>query len=203
MAHLKRIGLYGGTFSPPHVGHIHAARTFLALGEIDELIIMPTYRPPHKVNHDRTTAEQRLAMCRLAFDFSERITVSDLEILREGKSYTSDTLRALSREDVRLVFLCGTDMFLTLDEWHEPAVIFALAEIACIRRENEQTDGEALLRKANDYKARFGATVRFLQAEAIELSSSMIRARIASGKSTDGMLTDAVRAYVNEKELYR
>lgn len=203
MSHLKRIGLYGGTFSPPHVGHIHAAKTFLQQGAIDRLIVMPTYRPPHKVNKDRTTAEDRLAMCRLAFDFSDKITVSDLEIRREGKSYTSDTLRALYRDDERIVLLCGTDMFLTLDEWHEPEVIFALAEIVCMRRESEETADEELLHKAKIYRERFGATIRFLQADAIELSSSLIREHIAEGESTNGMLTDAVRAYLDEKELYR
>ena len=203
MSQEKRIGLYGGTFSPPHIGHMHAAKTFLTQGEIDELVIMPTYQPPHKVNKDGTSAADRLAMCRLAFAFSDHITVSDLEILREGKSYTSDTLRALSREGSRLVFLCGTDMFLTLDEWHEPEVIFALAEIACIRRESDEENDAEIARKAEEYRARFGAKLRFLTADAIELSSSEIRARIASGDTTAGLLSDSVGAYIAEKGLYR
>jgi nicotinate-nucleotide adenylyltransferase len=94
-------------------------------------------------------------------------------------------------------------MFLTLDEWHEPEVIFSLAEIACMRRESEETTDEELLRKAKVYRERFGAAIRFLQADAIELSSSLIRERIANGESTNGMLTDGVRAYLDEKGLYR
>ena len=203
MSQDKRIGLYGGTFSPPHNGHAHAAKAFLVEGQIDELVVMPTYRPPHKVNKDTTSAQDRLAMCRLAFDFSEKITVSDLEILREGKSYTSDTLRALTREGVRLVLLCGTDMFLTLDEWHEPDVIFSLAEIACIRRENEDDKAREILRKAQEYRARYGAVLRFIETDAIPLSSSMIRERIANGEGTEGLLAPSVGAYVEERGLYR
>ena len=95
MAH---IGIYGGTFSPPHLGHAHAARIFLAEGGIDALTVIPTFVTPLKERREATSPEDRLAMCRLAFSFSPRITVSDIEVRRRGRSYTADTLEALKKK---------------------------------------------------------------------------------------------------------
>lgn len=91
----QRVGVYGGTFSPPHYGHLRAAETFLDEGEIDRLVIVPTYVTPLKERREDTSAADRLAMCRLAFSFSDKITVSDIEIRRQGKSYTAETLTSL------------------------------------------------------------------------------------------------------------
>lgn len=199
----ERIGVYGGTFSPPHLGHLHAARAFLEGEEMDKLLVIPTHVPPHKTRTESTSSADRLAMCRLAFSFSPRIEVSDMEIIREGKSYTSDTLRALSREGRRLIFLCGTDMFLTLGKWHEPETVFALADIVCMRREDDPALTTALTEKAAAYRKTFGAVIRFLQADAIELSSGSIRERIAAKEEWKTLLPPHVAAYIEERGLYR
>ena len=142
-------------------------------------------------------------MCRLAFSFSEKITVSDIEIQRRGNSYTSDTLAQLEAADKELLFLCGTDMLLTMDTWHEPQKIFQLAEIVCIRRENEPSMAEKLRKKAEEYRQRFGARVSFLQAEAQPLSSSFVRERMQMGNGFADLLSKEVLAYIEERELYR
>ena len=112
---MTRIGIYGGTFSPPHNGHLAAARAFMEQMWLDILYVIPAAIPPHKQMAEPVSAADRLEMCRRAFAGMEGVYVSDMEIRRGGKSYTVDTLRELSGDDRRLFLLCGTDMVLTLD----------------------------------------------------------------------------------------
>ena len=200
---MERIGIYGGTFSPPHNGHIHAAKAFFEKMALDKLMIVPTFIPPHKMRSEMTAPADRLQMCRLAFSFSRSIEISDLEIKRQGKSYTSDTLRALKGEGRHLFFLCGTDMLLTLDSWHEPEVIFALADIVCVARENDAQVRNALEEKAALYRECFGARVHILEISALELSSSEIRADISAQREWEEKLPSSVASYIKEKGLYR
>ena len=200
---MQHIGIYGGTFSPPHVGHAHAARIFLEEGGIDTLTVIPTFLTPLKEREEWTSAEDRLAMCRLVFSFSSRIAVSDIEVRREGRSYTADTLEALSTPDVKLSFLCGTDMLLSMDTWHDPARIFRLANIVCMRRETDSENTERLFKKATEYKERFGADVRFLSQKPIILSSSEIRGRLLRGEDCSPFLEESVLTYIRERGLYR
>lgn len=200
---IKRLGVYGGTFSPPHLGHAHAAKAFLNDGDIDELVVIPTFVTPLKDREEQTTAEDRLQMCRLAFSFSQSITVSDLEIQRGGKSYTAQTLAALSSPDVALSFLCGTDMLLSMDTWYHPEEIFRLARIVCMRREDAPENGALLMEKAASYKERFGAVIDFLDVPPLALSSSEVRERLKNGKGAEGLLSPSVLAYIREKRLYK
>ena len=134
---VMRIGIYGGTFAPVHRGHVAAAEAFMKQMELDLLYIIPAGIPPHKQIDAADDPKHRLAMCELAFAGMKNVIVSDMEICREGKSYTVDTLRALSGEDRRLFLLMGTDMMLTLDEWREPQEIFRLCYPIYIRREQD------------------------------------------------------------------
>ena len=200
MAH---IGIYGGTFSPPHLGHAHAARIFLAEGGIDALTVIPTFVTPLKERREATSPEDRLAMCRLAFSFSPRITVSDIEVRRRGRSYTADTLEALKKNDVDLSFLCGTDMLLSMETWHDPARIFRLATVVCMRRETDPYNTECLFNKAEEYRVRFGARVKFLTQPPVILSSSEIRERLARGENCSLYLDRSVLDYIRERGLYQ
>ncbi len=199
----ERIGIYGGTFSPPHNGHVHAAKCFFDFIKPDKLVIIPTGIPPHKARTEKTSAENRLSMCRMAFDFSDNIIVSDMEIKREGKSYTSDTLTFLRKEGRRLFFLCGTDMLLTLDCWHEPETIFRLAEIVYIAREDEANTITMLRDKAKLYREKYGATVHELSAPPCPMSSSAVRDAIANGKPWEDTVPRAVAEFIHEKGLYQ
>lgn len=198
----KRIGIYGGTFSPPHIGHVAAAKAFLEALPLDSLLIIPTLIPPHKKVAYRDDPQARLEMCRLAFGDLKNTEVSELEILRGGKSYTSDTLRVLSGDDRELFLLCGTDMILTLDEWHEPNTIFSLSTPVCIRRENDKVTGKDLSEAIERYKNEYGVTVPMIDAPAIEVSSSEIRERISTGLTTDGLVPEKVGNYIKEHRLY-
>lgn len=141
-------------------------------------------------------------MCRLAFSALSRTEVCDIEIQRKGPSYTSETLAALSAKDTRLFFLCGTDMFLSMKRWHDPATVFHMAEIVCMRRENE-TQNEALLAScAKEYEAYFGARIHFLTVAPLAMSSTEIRQRLQKGEDISEYLLPSVEAYMKERRLY-
>ncbi|MBE6585109.1 MAG: nicotinate (nicotinamide) nucleotide adenylyltransferase [Ruminococcaceae bacterium] len=198
-----RIGIYGGTFSPVHAGHVAAAKAFMEQMWLDILYVIPTGVTPHKEMKGDATAVDRLEMCRLAFKDMEGVIVSDLEMRREGKSYTVDTLRELYHPENRLFFLMGTDMLLTLGQWREPEEIFKLCYPVYIRREADTSLDELIVEKIAEYHRRFGKVVRRITAPPIDLSSSTVRAVIARGASVQGLVPPAVEAYIKEKGLYQ
>lgn len=129
-----KVGIYGGTFDPPHLGHMRAARAALGLLGLDELILIPAKQPPHKaLSEGSAPAEDRLAMTGLMADglLDERVSVSRIELDREGKSYTADTLREIheQRPEDELFLLMGTDMYLTFQDWYKPEEIARLATL--------------------------------------------------------------------------
>ena len=199
----KLLAIYGGTFSPPHLGHIRAAEAFLRALEPDRLLIVPSAIPPHKAPVRGASDADRLELCRLAFSEIPEAEISDIEIRREGRSYTVETLRALSAAGQTLVMLIGTDMFLTLDTWYCAEEIFRLTEIAVIRREKEPQNDLAVARKKAEYIDRYGARIHEIACDATVISSSEVRQRLRDGLSTEGYLTAKVEDYIRKWHLYR
>lgn len=198
-----KIGIYGGTFDPPHIGHINACKAFLEQIELDKLYVIPVYTPPHKNVSSKTMPYQRFDMTKLAFEpLSDKIIVSDIEIKREGKSYTADTIRAFKDEldNPEIYFLCGTDMILTMDFWYNPAYIFENAIIVYVRRENDHEITDKIAKKCCFYKEKFGAKIIHIDLNAIELSSSEIRQN--SSKNDEALLPEILR-YIEENGLYK
>lgn len=202
MSKKSRIGIFGGTFNPPHLAHVRAAEAFNNAICPDKLLIIPDYLPPHKEYSGTVTPEQRLKMCELAFGHIGSVTVSDMEIKRGGRSYTAITLEALSSCESELFLLCGTDMFLTLDTWYNPEKIFELATICYVRRENDSSLDDEIKRKSSYYSERFGARIIPVSLSVTEASSSEIRAALARG-AADSMLTESVAEYIKEVGLYK
>lgn len=198
-----RVGIYGGTFSPVHNGHVAAAKAFMEQMWLDILYVIPTGVTPHKDMKGNATAADRLEMCRLAFADMEGVIVSDLEMRREGKSYTVDTLRELYDPEGRLFLLMGTDMLMTLDQWREPDEIFRLCYPVYIRRETDESLDQAIVEKITSYQEKYGKVVRRIVAPAIELSSTDIRAAVAEDFPIEGAVPPAVAAYIREHNLYR
>ena len=194
-----RLGIYGGTFSPPHIGHVEAAEAFYRELKLDKLLIIPTFIPPHKVSKDDAGAEDRLNMCKLAFSHIPNTEVSDIEIKRGGKSYTYLTLEELSREGVELYFLCGTDMILTFDQWKRYEYIFTLASICYARRENYRENDLKIEEKIRQYE-KLGAKIIKVDHNVTEISSSDIRASLSDGKAA--FLNKSVIEYINLFGLY-
>jgi len=198
----ERIGIYGGSFSPPHNGHLRALSAFIESEKPHNTLVIPALVPPHKQLKGDATPEQRLAMCRLAFG-ELPVTVSDMELRRGGTSYTVLTLRELKREDNTLLLLCGTDMFLTLNTWYHADEIFALADIVYMRREEDAVTAKQLAECAVHYRRDYAARVRELVCPPLEVSSTVLRQKISNGEDTDGYLAPAVREYIEQCKLYR
>ena len=197
---MRRVGIFGGTFNPPHLGHVSAAKAFADKMELDELIIIPALIPPHKEHDISVTCEDRLNMCKLAFKDIPNSQVSDIEISRGGKSYTYLTLQELTSADCELYFLCGTDMILTLDSWKNPDIIFKLANICYIRRESDPLTTELIQKKCREYSEKFNAKVFLIDADVIDISSSEIRGNISY---MEQFLSNDIVNYIRKTELYK
>lgn len=199
----KRVGIYGGTFSPPHNGHVLSAQAFVECAQLDELIITVTWTPPHKQADNKSTPYQRLQMAKRAFRDVDKATVSDYEIRKKGVSYTKDTLEHFKNDGNELFLLTGDDMFLTLDTWYMPERIFSLATIVCFPRIN----GEEILQKIADkrafYEEKFGARVLTPDYTPYPLSSTQIRQMVADGEDISSLVCPRVLEYIKKNGLYR
>lgn len=199
---IERVGIYGGTFSPIHNGHIAAAKAFFEQMKLDRLLIIPTLIPPHKSIDLSDEPYHRFNMCELAFDGVPNIFVSDIELKRAGPSYTVDTLRELSAEGRKLFLLCGTDMMLTFDKWREFEEIFKLCCPIYMRRENETQNDRLIIEKNNEYYSKYGVAFRKIIADPIVISSTQIRELIRNGKDVSEYLPSKVYEYIKENGLY-
>lgn len=199
---MERIGIYGGTFNPPHLGHIQAAKFALDALKLDRLLMIPDRIAPHKaLPRDSADPRQRLEMVKLGVDGEERITVSDLELHREGPSYTYETI-ALLRErypDGELVFLMGTDMFLSFHTWKRPEEILKYASLAVVHR-GEPGEIQAV-RKQKEALESWGARVYLLENPVVPISSTDLR-RMLAFRCGDAFLPRGVGDYIREKGLY-
>ena len=197
-----RILIYGGTFNPPHAGHVRAVKTAAAALGPGKLLLIPAAIPPHKaVAEGSPPAEERFYMTALAAREIPGAEASDIELRREGRSYTSDTLRELKAQypEDELVFLLGTDMLLSLPEWHEPEVICSLASVAVFSRE---TGREAEIASGAERLRRdFGATVYIVPGEPVEVSSTALRERLPLREGRE-LLPREVYAHIIRKRLY-
>jgi nicotinate-nucleotide adenylyltransferase len=196
-----RIGILGGTFNPPHVGHLVCAQeAHLQLG-LDQVMLIPARTPPHKPVEDEPGHEHRLQLCRCAVDGDERFVVSDLEMARSGPSFTVDTLVELNRKapDNELFLIVGGDVAAGLPFWREPERVLSLATLAVAKRRGTARARveEALHRVAGGDRAVFFPMPR------IGVSSTLVRRRVALGQPIKYIVPDSVAAYIARHHLYR
>ena len=196
-----RIGIMGGTFNPPHNGHLNAARAAREAISLSKLIIIPAGTPPHKkIAENSASTAHRLAMAKLlAKELSAE--VSDVEISREGKSFTIDTLSYLKGiyPTDELWLIIGTDMLLSFETWREYREIFKISKIAAVPRKGE--DLEKLLSHSEYLKKEYGAEIRVIETAAVDIASSEIRPALSNGKLCD-MVPKSVYEYIAENNLY-
>jgi nicotinate-nucleotide adenylyltransferase len=195
------IGILGGTFNPPHMGHVVMAQEALDQLDLDRVVFMPVAVPPHKEARDDPGAAARLELCRLAVADDDRFEVSTLEIERGGASFTVDTLKELHDVEPEhdLTFIVGGDMAQSLPAWREPEAILRLARLAVAEREG--VGREDIARRLEPLHR--GDRVVFFDMPRIDVSSSSIRRRVADGRPIRYLVPDAVAAAIAEQGLYR
>ena len=195
------VAIYGGSFNPPHLGHVHAAKAVMKHLRPEKLIIIPAGIPPHKEMAEQSADNaQRMEMCRLAFGDVSGVTVSDMEMCREGKSYTSDTIRQVQEKypGEKLILVMGTDMFLTLDTWHEAEFILKNVHVAVVRRDEDKL---AIRKKALEYAEKFRTPTAIIALEPVVTSSSALREALPNRRGRE-MLSEKVYGYIVGERLY-
>jgi nicotinate-nucleotide adenylyltransferase len=199
---LARVGLLGGTFNPPHNGHLLCAQSAAIAMSLDEVRLIPARVPPHKAVPEDPGVEVRLELCRLAVASDPLLSVSRLEADRPGPSYTADTLRALhdAEPEHELTFIVGADMALSLRAWREPEVVLSLAGLAVAEREGVSR-GEIL--EALEGLPGVPDRIGFFDMPRFDVSSTMIRNRAGAGLPIRHLVPDGVADYVQEHGLYR
>jgi nicotinate-nucleotide adenylyltransferase len=197
-----RIGVLGGTFNPPHLGHLVSAQEAYLQLELDRVMLMPAHTPPHKAVEDEPGVVHRLELCRVAVQGDEdRLEVSDIETVRPGPSYTVDTLQELRSRapDSELFLIVGGDIAAGLPQWHQAERALSLATLAVAeRRGTARSEVEGAL-----HALRGGERARFFQMPTIGLSSTMIRERVRAGEPIKYFVPDVVASYIDEHRLYR
>jgi nicotinate-nucleotide adenylyltransferase len=195
-----RLGLLGGTFNPPHIGHLVCASEAIAQLELDEVAFVPVHQPPHKEIADDPGVEARVELTRRAVAGNSRLWVSRVDADVPGRSYTVDTLRRLHESSPAddLTFIMGGDMAYSLPTWHEPEQVLALATLGVAER-SEICRADIVERLAGLPGAD---QIRFFDMPRLDLSSSDIRRRVAEGRPIRYLVPDAVAEYIAAEGLY-
>ena len=202
-AHPHRVGVLGGTFDPPHLGHLWLATLAADALNLDRVLFMPAAQPPHKAPHEVSRATDRLLMTRLAIAGNARFELCPIELERPGPSYTVDSLAELLRIEppgTMLYLVMAADSLAAIDTWREPDRILELAEwVVGPRPDAVPPDRGALV-------DRFGSAadrIHLLDGPALAISSTGLRARVAAGRAIDYLVPRAVESLIAERGLYR
>ncbi len=196
-----RVGILGGTFNPPHLGHLVCAQEAYSQLRLDLVMLIPARTPPHKPVDDEPGVEHRLELCRLAVQGDERFAVSDLETMRPGPSYTVDTLQELhaQRPDSEFFLIVGGDVAAGMPTWREPERVLSLATLAVAKRRGTT---RAAVEGALDALAGM-ERAEFFRMPRIGVSSTIVRARVRSGQPIKYIAPDLVAGYIDAHRLYR
>jgi nicotinate-nucleotide adenylyltransferase len=195
-----RVGILGGAFNPPHIGHLVCAQEALLQLELDSVLFVPVGQAPHRELDNDPGAETRLEMVELAIEDDDRFAGSRVEIDRDAPSYTSDTLRELdaARPDDERVLILGGDQAAALPEWHEPEQVLELAQVAVVERSNWSRNAVGI----RVGRLKGADRIRYLDMPVIQVSSSSIRRRIAAGLPIRYLVPDRVASFIDSKDLY-
>jgi nicotinate-nucleotide adenylyltransferase len=199
---LTAVGILGGTFNPPHLAHMVCASEARAQLGLERVVLMPTGVPPHKPVENEPGAEHRLEMCRLAIGpHGGWLSVSRIEIDRDGPSFTVDTLRQIhaGAPGDELTFIVGGDMAWSLPSWREPEAILELATVAVAERTGARRE---------EVRARLAAVtgaqrIRYIDVPRLDISSSALRSRVKEGRPIDYLVADDVAEYIEQRRLYQ
>ncbi|EKU71736.1 nicotinate-nucleotide adenylyltransferase [Selenomonas sp. F0473] len=198
----RRIGIMGGTFDPIHMGHLITAEMVRVSAQLDEVIFIPAAHPPHKNREHAAPPEDRIRMVRRAVENNPFFSVSDIELHREGPSYTVDTIAALHAQlgTAELFFIIGADAMNDLYLWHEPERLLQSCAFIVATRQGVPLD-ESLL--AEKFTPAERSHIHTVPTPHLEISSTAIRAQIRAGHSVRYLVPRVVETYIEERGLYR
>lgn len=199
---MERIGIYGGTFNPPHIGHMSAAVQAAESLCLDKLLLIPDRIAPHKqLPEGSASPEQRLQMLQIAVKDHPKLEVSDMELQREGTSYTYLTILELKEKHpgAQLVLIMGTDMFLSFDKWKNPDIILQNASLGVLYR-GEKGEIDAIEAKKREMEAK-GAKIELVKNDVVTISSTDLR-RMLTFRCADDFLPEGVNAFIQMNNLY-
>lgn len=193
---MDRIGILGGTFNPIHIGHIELAKAALEECKLDKVLIMPSGISYLKKDQNIPSGDIRLDICRSAIEEYSYFELSDYEVIRDGNTYTCDTLNGLKNiyPNSELFFIIGADSLFYIDKWVNPEIIFRCATIICSKRGYDYTD-EQMVERVNFLKNKFLGRIVLLDSEITDISSTRIREMIRNGENKDSICN-----FIPEKE---
>ena len=208
----RRLGVLGGTFDPVHFGHLDAAAAAQAAVSLDEVLFIPSHDPPHRQVDPHATAFHRFALVSLAIDGVAGYRASDMELVREGSSYTADTLRGLHQagwEPSQLFFILGADAFAEIATWREFPSVLDSAHFVVVSRPGVSV--EAALARTPDLRARarkatiaapLHTAIHLVEAHTRDVSSTTIRKRLSDGQPIDDLVPSSVARHIAAHHLY-
>lgn len=205
----KRVGILGGTLNPIHYGHLLIAEQAYNQFHLEYVIFMPSGNPPHKSEETILTGMHRENMTKLAISNNPHFQYSDMELIREGIIYTSDTLRILCREnpDVEYYFILGADSLFSLEQWHEPEEILKRSVLIAAGRPDgfhpKLQSEHDILAQIHYLEQKYNCRIKYMNSPLFEVSSSAIRKMILNGESVRYLIPPVVEQYIYEYNLYR
>ncbi|HZJ75750.1 MAG TPA: nicotinate (nicotinamide) nucleotide adenylyltransferase [Clostridia bacterium] len=199
---MKKIGIFGGSFNPPHNGHINIVRKITDFYGFDKVFIIPSSIPPHKRIIGDVTPIERYEMCKLAFNDSD-FFVSDIEMQRQGKSYTYDTLLELKNSNNgELNLIIGSDMLLCFEEWYRYEDILSMAKIIVSARIASKKEASLIKYKANKLNRLYPGAVTIFYTVPFEISSTQIREMLRNNEDISRFVPELVCEYIYRRGLY-
>lgn len=199
----KKIGILGGTFNPIHIGHLLMAETAVEMLDLDKVMVMPSGISYLKANTNVLPGQLRLDMVQLSIQNNPHLISSDMEIKREGNTYTYETLEILKKQypQATFYFIVGADCLFSIEHWVEPQKIFDNCILVATGRNN--ASHVSMLAAKKNLEEKFGAHIILMDYPQIEISSTAVRENVRCGKSIRYMVTEEVRQYIYENQLYR
>ena len=199
----RRLGILGGTFDPIHFGHLDAADAARRAMQLDRVLLIPSFDPPHRPADPMASGFHRFALVALAIQGNDALVASDMELTRTGPSYTADTLRAVARQGWRpsqIFFILGSDAFAEIATWREYPAVLDAANFVVIARPGTTLD--AATARTPSLRGRLGQSIFLVEARTRDVSSSTIRARLATRQPIDDLVPAAVARHIAAHHLY-
>lgn len=193
--------MFGGSFNPPHIGHLQLAQAFIEKLSLNKLLLIPVFTPPHKTGREMAAPEHRFNMCKLMECYNSKIEVSNIEIIRGGSSYTVDTLTQLKTlyPKSELYLIIGADMYMSLQSWRQPEEICRLAKVCTVSR---NSDDISRLESHAKFLKRFGCESIILKDSVMTVSSTQVRNSVKAGQSIKSFVLPEIYNYIKANGLY-